>query len=185
MEIELIKKYRTQDREFGYNVLEGGSAPSIPLEVRKKMSEAAIGRTHIGHPISEETKRKIGDAQRGRKFTDEHRRKISEAKRGKSHEPPSEETRRKISEAHSKRPIYCYETEYTYLSVHECARSLGLQPSLVSRCCRGGLKTTGGYHLRYADNLDAQQMPNDYPEKGSRAKRFEKVAPSEEGEDIV
>ena len=36
MEIDLIAKYRTQDKNFGYNILEGGTAPSLPEEVRKK-----------------------------------------------------------------------------------------------------------------------------------------------------
>jgi len=54
---------------------------------------------------SEETKKKIGDAQRGEKnhrygkyfsFSKEHRRKLSEANKGKHH---TKETKRKISEA--------------------------------------------------------------------------------------
>jgi hypothetical protein len=58
-------------------------------ETKRKISEAQIGRKH-----SEETKRKISEAQIGRKHSKETRRKLSEAQKGKKH---SEETRRKLS----------------------------------------------------------------------------------------
>lgn len=152
LEIRLIKEYNTQDKEFGYNVLEGGNAPSMPPEVRQKISEATIGRVYVGHPCSEEARKKIGDAQRGRRLTEEHKQRISEAKRGRPHKSPSEETRQKISDAHDKKPVYCCETKNTYPSVQRCAKILGLNPSSVSRCCKGKMKTTGGYHLKYAEN---------------------------------
>lgn len=57
-------------------------------------------------PMSEETRRKIGNAHRGKRQSEEHRRKIGEANRGK---PPwstgkklSAKTRRKISNAHAR-----------------------------------------------------------------------------------
>ena len=33
----------------------------------------------LGHPCSEEKKKKISEAQKGRKFTEEHKQKLSEA----------------------------------------------------------------------------------------------------------
>ena len=36
-EIELINKYKTQNKKYGYNIMEGGSAPSLPKEVRDKL----------------------------------------------------------------------------------------------------------------------------------------------------
>ena len=46
--------------------------------------------------LSEETKRKIGEASKGRKLSEEHKRKLLEAKKGNK---LSEETKRKMSEA--------------------------------------------------------------------------------------
>ena len=152
LEMALIRENNTQNSEFGYNTLEGGTAPRIPDEVRMKMSASAIGNKNgLGHPCSEEKKRKISEAQKGKKLTEDHKRKLSEAKRGKHHSPPSEATRKKISNSHSKRKVYCQEKDTVYESVHECARVLKLWASLVSKCCMGKLKTTGGYHLEYYD----------------------------------
>lgn len=153
MEKRLIKDNRTQDRLFGYNTFEGGSAPSIPDEVRAKMSASSIGNKKcLGRPCSDETRKKISDAQKGRKLTDEHRKKLSDAKKGKRRPPPSEDTRRKISDSHVKKPVYCTETDTIYPSVQECARQLNIWATLVTKCCKGKLKTTGGYHLEYINN---------------------------------
>ena len=153
MEIELISEYKTQNKAFGYNIMEGGSAPSIPQEIRNVMSAKMRGNKNgVDHKCSEEKKKKISDAQKGRKLTEEHKTKLSIAKKGKPHVPPSEETRRKISDSHKKNPVYCEETGIVYESIHDCARNLGLIATLVCKCCKGKIKSTGGYHLKYYDN---------------------------------
>ena len=150
LEKKMIADYKTQDRNFGYNILEGGSAPTIPPEVRKKMSIAMQGNKNgFGHPCSEEKKQKISSAQKGRTLTEEHKEKLSKAKKGKTHKSPSNETRKKISDAHNKISVYCEETKTIYPSIQECARQLFLHATNVCKCCKGKLKTTGGYHLRY------------------------------------
>ena len=150
MEIKLIKEYRTQERDFGYNILEGGSAPELPEEVRKRMSKSMMGNKNgLGHVCSEEKKKKISDAQKGRKLTPEHRKALSLAKKGKSHASPSEETRKKISESHDKNQVLCIENGVVYESIHDCARKLNLHATNVCKCCKGKIKSTGGYHLTY------------------------------------
>lgn len=64
----------------------------VSEETRRKMSEAQKGRT-----LSEETRRKLGESHKGHYHYDETRQKISESQKGKT---LSEETRRKISESH-------------------------------------------------------------------------------------
>lgn len=150
IEIALIKKFQTQNRDFGYNIMPGGDAPEIPAEVREKMSRSMTGNKNgLGHKCSEEKKRKISEAQKGRRLTDDHKRKLSEAKKGKPHGSMSAETKRKISDSHKKRPVYCQETDTVYPSIQECARQLGLWATLIVKVCKGTLKTTGGYHLSY------------------------------------
>jgi hypothetical protein len=67
-------------------------------EYRKKMSVATKKRHERagGDFLSEETRRKIGEAHKGKVVSEETRRKLSEAGKGKV---LSEETRRKIGEA--------------------------------------------------------------------------------------
>ena len=39
----------------------------------------------------------------------------------------------------------------SYPSTKEIERQLGIQTTLISQCCRGLLKTSGGYKWKYAD----------------------------------
>lgn len=155
IEMALISEYKTQDNRYGYNIYEGGECPSIPKEVRSKMSSAMIGNKNgFGKTCSEEKKEKIAMAQRGRKFTKEHRDAISKAKKGKTHKSLSIESRKKIADAHDKKCVYCEETQTVYESIQECARQLHLYATLVCKVCKGKLKSTGGYHLSYYnDNI--------------------------------
>lgn len=62
-EIDLIAYYKSDDREFGYNIEHGGNViSSISEETRKKMGESRKGK-----PLSEEHKRKIGESLSGKK----------------------------------------------------------------------------------------------------------------------
>ena len=77
-------------------------------ETRRKMSEAQKGEKNhfFGKHHSDETRRKLSEAKKGKKrkpFTEETRKKISEAQKGKKHGPMSEEHRRKISESVKRR----------------------------------------------------------------------------------
>lgn len=77
-EIELISAYKSNDKKHGYNVANGG---------------CTIGT------MSEETKRKISDAEKGRTISDDTRKKMSDAQKGKSKKPLSDETKEKIRAA--------------------------------------------------------------------------------------
>lgn len=77
-EVELIKKYKTLDREFGYNLDSGGRAG-------KKMSEETkikIGKANKGKIVSKETCKMISESHKGKKLSKEHIEKISKANSG-------------------------------------------------------------------------------------------------------
>lgn len=101
MEIELIAQYKSNQKEFGYNIENGGSAAGkISDETRKKISESHKGMLspNKGKPMSEEQKQKISKAKTGKSNgprSEETKRKISEANKGKV---VSDETRKKISD---------------------------------------------------------------------------------------
>ena len=101
-EQELIKEYNSMNREFGYNSTSGGDIFTMNEETKQKISQAMMGnQNNLGHPCSEEKKKKISNAQKGREFTEEHKQKLSEAAKNR-HVPCSEEKKKKISELFGK-----------------------------------------------------------------------------------
>lgn len=119
-EIELIALYKSNQREYGYNVANGGGTNSgfhISEETKKILSEKSkannarywLGKTHSaetrqliseqrkGKPHSEETKKKISTSLKGIQRTETTRQLMSEARRGKK---LSAEHKEKLSKAH-------------------------------------------------------------------------------------
>lgn len=94
VEIELIAKYETTNRSKGYNIDYGGLSGDKRLseETKKKIGDAHRGRFT-------EAQRVAATARRGKGFshTEEAKRKIGDSHRGK---PLSEEHKKKLSDAH-------------------------------------------------------------------------------------
>jgi len=164
-------------RENLCNMTDGGEGVSNPSEVtRKKMSEVNKGNTNrLGKTHTIENKRKISEAnkgntnRRGKSHSDGAKEKMSVAHRGKKRPPFSEETKRKISEANkgksqseeAKQKIS--ETKSTIISQYsksgefiknwrgsyEVERQLNIANQNISACCRGKLKSAGGYVWKY------------------------------------
>ena len=148
-EQELIKEYNSMNREFGYNSTSGGDIFTMNEETKQKISQAMIGNQNgLGHPCSEEKKKKISNAQKGRKFTEEHKQKLSEAAKNR-HVPCSEEKKQILKEKSHKKSVYCEELDKIFESVQECSRQLGIPATNISKLCNGRGKTLKGYHLRY------------------------------------
>ena len=147
-EIELIEKYNSTNREYGYNCASGGETPTMNKETREKISKSLQGNKNgFGHPCSEEKKRKISEAQKGRKLTEEHKKKLSDAAK-KRHVPCSEEKKEVLRQKSHKKPVYCEELDTVYESVQECSRVLDIPATNISKLCKGRGKTLKGYHLR-------------------------------------
>ena len=49
------------------------------------------------------------------------------------------------------KPVYCEELNRVFDGARQAARELGLDNSNIIKCCKGKLKTVGGYHWRYAE----------------------------------
>lgn len=160
MEIKLIKEYKTQDSNFGYNVQPGGQ----------------LGND--GVVFSEESKKKMSEAHKGKKLTDEHKKKISEGCKGHNPCVHSEETKEKLSrintgktlsddtknkisktltgikrskETLQKRKdnnpmnvsVYCPELDMMFQTITDAAKYTGVQRSNIQKCLRGERHTAG------------------------------------------
>ena len=144
MEIELIEKYRSTDRRFGYNADRGGSTgPKHTTETR-----ASIGAANKQRIWTEEARAKLRAYKLAHPTTPETARKIGEANRGRKHRPDSIE---KIRAAQKKRPVKNLDTGETYASMMDAARASGLDPSHLAAACRGARKTAGGYRWSYEE----------------------------------
>lgn len=126
----LIRKYHTNNEAFGYNLTAGGEGKA-GYKYSEEQRQAISDRLK-GHPTSEETRRKIGEANKkaltGRKLSPEHVQHMREGARGVPHKPipadairrmaekqkgnhyhlghkASEDTRKRMSEAHKGKPL--------------------------------------------------------------------------------
>jgi hypothetical protein len=138
----------------------GNSNKVMSDESKRKISQALVGRKRTPH--TPETKQKISIANRGKKQPprcEEHRKKLSEALRGRVF---TAEHRANISRAKSgaatsgknnshPKAVLCVETGVVFDTIKDAGEFTGGSPKNIIACCRGRLKTSGGYHWRYVD----------------------------------
>jgi group I intron endonuclease len=138
LEIEMIAKYDSTNREKGYNCELGGNTQGKTTdETRRKISQARKGKcTGVQHP------------QYGKHLSNEHRKNISAANRGKPR-TRTQEHRKRLSEVRCK-PIVCIETGITYHSALDAEMQLGINRGNIGSCCTGKRKTAGGFTWRHA-----------------------------------
>ena len=181
----------------GYNLTAGGGTCRFSYETRQKMSQSAKGKPksqmtdehkrHVSeslkrlysdkrnHPSfgkkrSEETKRKISEANRGRKLSDKQREIAITAlsqnwKSGEEHpmwgKHHTEESRKKMSEsrkgvylggkAYNAKSVLCVETGKVFDSVSTAGREMNIESKNINAVVVGKRNRAGGYHWRYAE----------------------------------
>ena len=128
MEQYYIAKYKTCDKEYGYNFTRGGqNAPTM------------LGKHH-----SEETRQKMRESALGRKISDEQRQKhsiwMSENFVGKRN-PKS-------------RAVRCLNTGEVFESQSIAAKAKGVLQSKIWKCCNGEASHTHGLRWEYADTME-------------------------------
>jgi group I intron endonuclease len=77
-----IEHYKSWDRQFGYNLDRNPQRPIHSEETKQKISQACRGLSH--GPMSDEHKKKIGDAGRKTKASEETRAKLRNSQRGRA-----------------------------------------------------------------------------------------------------
>lgn len=149
LEKELIAKYKTTDKRYGYNLSEGG--------------EGTTGYHHTDEAKEIMRQKKLGSSGywKGKKLSDEHKKKLSKSHIGKnSGVPRSEEVKRKISETHklnckNKKPVVridvcTNEILGYYDSALDASKIFNIKGGAVTKCCKHQAKTAGGYKWEYA-----------------------------------
>ena len=172
MEVLLIQKLQTQNKDYGYNIMGGGSSSVLTDETKRKISESHMGilnpmfgsvkseeeKEHLrqmmigennpryGVVLTKETRKKISESLKGRHLSQEHKDKISKSLKGvfKGRARPEGGGR-------APRKILCVETGEEYGSVADAARAKGVpvsNKSNISGAAKKG-KTAYGYHWKY------------------------------------
>lgn len=125
LEISFIEKYRTCEKEFGYNLATGGAnAPTM------------LGKHH-----SEETRRKMREKALGRVIPEKQRKAHSEAMKGKL----------VGSKNHMSVAVRCINTGEIFESQQIAAKAKGVNQSKISLCCQGKRTHTHGLKWEYVE----------------------------------
>ena len=177
-EIKHIAEFKATDKNIGFNISPGGTAPMYGRkhseETRKKFSETRRGENNsfYGKKHSKETREHLSEMFKGRKHTEEWKREQS--KRSKlwhqTHENPMKSNHRFSGEKNpmygrtgSKSPVsvrvYQYDLNDNFIkkfdSLTEAAKEVGLyNGSHISEVCRGKRKNCAGYIWKYATEAD-------------------------------
>ena len=171
MEISLIKKYNSTNREKGYNISQGGDKTRLGIkhteETRQKMSANHWSTRHrsklIGTKLPqyriEQLKARKGELSPwyGKHHTEETKKKISKANSGENgywhnHEM-SIEHRQHISESQMKPILQILNNNIIaeYSSAKEAEEITNIARYNISRCCCGNRKTAGGYEWKHKE----------------------------------
>ena len=164
-ERKLIKKYKSRDPRYGYNISCGGEAGSKG----RKQSEEERFRRRIAS-LTAWSDPELREAQsirlKGLKRSDEVKARMKEAAKKKA--PPTEEqklkisatlreyfsnpeNRKKQSESHAKYSVRCVDTGHIYASSHEAARDTGVYQGNIYACCLKKRKKAGGFRWEFFD----------------------------------
>lgn len=150
-EKELISKYKSNNKNYGYNIENGGNSIGKMAEGTKlKISKRLKGVPKESPPWL------------GKHHTEETRKKLREIRVGEKNpmygKTMSVETKLKMSESHKNcnlcKAILCVETGEVFISSSEVARAMNLSQGNVASVARGERKHTKGYHFKYVSKSE-------------------------------
>ena len=165
IEIQLIKQYKTQDENFGYNITSGGNNYQHREETKKKIGRANSislkGKTH-SNEWSEKMSKKFsgkGNPFYGKHHTEETKKKISESRKGKmtgknhpmygkKHSQEDLDKMSKNRQGKGGKRVLCINTGEIFNCMMDAARWCGLKnASSIGHCCMGTALTAGKHPI--------------------------------------
>jgi len=208
-EIELISLHRSNIKQYGYNIANGGNCNgSVSDATKLKLRNANLGKKE-----NEETKSKKRIAMLGKNDKEKHpmwgtthselhKQRIGESLKGR---PVSKETREKIRKAQLgvkhrmynvtgadhpysiKVDQYTLKGEFikTWDALSDIERTLNISTSNISKCCKGKKGQVNGYRFSYhsqpltGENLIRKKSVIQYNLQGEKAGIFQSIADAE------
>lgn len=149
-EIELIAYYNSNNKDYGYNVDNGGSSIGCHSEAtRKKLSENMIGDTrNKGRVHTAEARKHMSEAHIGNKLTEEAKIKLSEINTGKKYSDEIIEHIKAAKRKSQSYPVRCIELNMDFDSVPDAVEYVNNIGGSVIRqgiqkVVNGSLNTSG------------------------------------------
>ena len=151
-EIELISYYKSNQKEYGYNVDNGGSSVGCHSEeTRRKLSENMIGDTrNKGRIHTDESRKHMSDAHKGKKLSEETKRKLSEINVGKKYTDEAIENMKIAARKSKSFPVYCQELDMILPSVPDAVEYIN---SIGGSVIRQGIQKVINGNLNTSGNL--------------------------------
>lgn len=169
LEQKLIKEYKSNNVEFGYNIANGGSVHHISEQTKKKISQTLkknyVKENHpnYGKKYSDEMKKKLSQAHiglqakennymYGKHHSDEIRERIRNTNISKGI-MPSVEARQKGAAARAK-AVMQFDSEWNcinkFASAASASRETGINKCMIGQSCRSnGDKIVSGYRWQF------------------------------------
>lgn len=174
-EIELIALYHSNDKDFGYNIDNGGHClNSFSEEHKRKISDSKKGKPRdaetirkvkealTGRKMPEEQRRKIAEINKNRKFSDEALKRISESSRNRKYTKEQMEYRKQMIRKARSYPVCCVEIDMTFDSVPEAVEYIKSIGGIVAaRGIRSVLKGEFNTSGRLVDGTRLHWRPID------------------------
>lgn len=141
-EIELIAEYQSNNKDYGYNVDNGGfTVGKISEETKEKLRVSMLGKQK-----SKETKEKHKMAQLKLWNSSEYRnarmKKYAESKRKKGY-----------SYYKRGKPVVCIETQEVFQRIKDASEHYGICDETIRKCCHNRRRSAGGLHWRFAEEV--------------------------------
>ena len=142
-EIEFIRKYKSNNRQYGYNIQNGGKTyGTLSQEIRTKISESKKGKlTGKENPFY------------GLEHTKATRKLLSKLKTGTK---LSEETKNKIAES-NKIKVIQLDLGNNIIKIWDSAKDAGtnldIHNTSIAAVCKGKRNTAGGFMWKYEGDL--------------------------------
>lgn len=161
-----IEKYRSTEREFGYNICIGGDiSKNDSPERRIKISETMKKHRIENKEFWEIASKKSSETRRGKKFTKEHIEALRNNHVGMTGKHQSDKMKKMMSERFTGIPtglkngaksVNQYNLDGSFIRSFSSLRDAGISigwtsGTPIANCCKGIQKTSGGYKWKFVE----------------------------------